>query len=181
MKKWNFAASINRWALCLAVVAAGAANAKTIELRDPEAEGRYGFMDALTFSQSFTDSADFSVDDPSPREVFVTSLDRSIYSFVVRIGGVSAALQQLESAAFRDLAATARGPTSFDELTGAREHALAHSSIASGFPGSPYRGSLQAAAVRETDVWVMLLVGLGVVLYQLRRKQRTLEQQPVAA
>jgi hypothetical protein len=33
----------------------------------------------------------------------------------------------------------------------------------------------------EAAVWVMLLLGFAVVVHQLRRKQRTLEQLPVAA
>jgi hypothetical protein len=181
VKKWNFATSIRVWSLCLVVAAVGSANAKTIELRNLDTRGSYSFTDAITFSRPFArhfaDSAGFSVDDPSRREPLVTSFDHSIYLFVVLgVGGGPEAVRHSEPTAFQTFAATARGPVSFDELVAPGELG-----VASGFFGSAYRGSLDPVAVRETDVWVMLLVGVGVVLYQLRRKQRTLEQEPVAA
>ena len=37
---------------------------------------------------------------------------------------------------------------------------------------------IHVVAVPEAETWVMLLVGLGLVAYQLRRKQRLLEQRP---
>jgi hypothetical protein len=66
-------------------------------------------------------------------------------------------------------------------MLGPGSYQVALSGIGTGFFGGLYRGSLQVAAVPEADVWVMLLVGFAVVLYQLRRKQRSIEQQPVAA
>jgi hypothetical protein len=72
-------------------------------------------------------------------------------------------------------------PMSFDDFLAPGSYRIGFSGIGNGFLGGIYRGSLQVAAVPEADVWVMLLVGFAVVLYQLRRKQRSLEQQPVAA
>jgi opacity protein-like surface antigen len=37
-----------------------------------------------------------------------------------------------------------------------------------------YAGSYTVAAVPELDTWLMLLIGVGLVIYQLRRKQKTL-------
>ena len=45
---------------------------------------------------------------------------------------------------------------------------------------SIHRGTLHVAAVPEADTWVMLLMAFGIVVYQLRRKQRSLEQPPAA-
>lgn len=45
---------------------------------------------------------------------------------------------------------------------------------------SLYRGTMQAGVVPQADTRLMLLVALGMVLYQLRRKQRSLEP-PAAA
>jgi hypothetical protein len=39
---------------------------------------------------------------------------------------------------------------------------------------------LPVAAVKEADVWMMLMIGLGLVGYQLRRKQQGLKQLPFA-
>jgi hypothetical protein len=82
---------------------------------------------------------------------------------------------------FQNVASSSGSPISFDDLLGPGEYRIALNGIGSGFFGGVYRGSLQVAAVPEADVWVMLLVGFGAVLFQLRRKQRSLEQQPVAA
>jgi hypothetical protein len=35
--------------------------------------------------------------------------------------------------------------------------------------------------VPEADVWIMLLLGFAVILYQLHRKQRSLERSPLLA
>jgi opacity protein-like surface antigen len=42
-------------------------------------------------------------------------------------------------------------------------------------------GKMMVSAVPEADVWLMLLIGLGLIGYQLRRKQRSLKQPPFAA
>jgi hypothetical protein len=47
----------------------------------------------------------------------------------------------------------------------------------SGFWGA----KMAVTAVPEADVWMMLLIGLGLVGYQLRRKQQSLKHPPFAA
>jgi hypothetical protein len=179
MKKRNLATSIKLWGLCLALGAAGAASAKTIELRDVGAIERYSITDVITLGPSFTDRVGVHAVAGSQIEPFGTTLDLSIFSFDL-LGiddDFSATLQHLGSSGFQTVATSFDGPISFDELLGPRPYG----SGGSGLLGGLYRGAPQAAAVPEADVWVMVLVGFGVVLYQLRRKQRTLEQEPVAA
>jgi hypothetical protein len=174
--------AIKLWALSLVLGAAGVANAKTIELGDLQAGGSYSFTDVITFGQSFTDYVGFSLTDASQVTSFIKSFDLSIFSFdLLGIDNFSARLQHLEAGGFQNVANFQGSPISFDDLLGPGEYRIALSGVGSGFFGGLYRGSLQVAAVPEADVWVMLLVGFGVVLFQLRRKQRTLEQQPVAA
>lgn len=42
------------------------------------------------------------------------------------------------------------------------------------FPLGAYIGSYSVTAVPEPDTWLMLLIGAGLLAYQLRRKQRSL-------
>jgi hypothetical protein len=182
MEKRNFATSIRALGLCLVLGATGAANAKTIELGDLQTGGNYSFTDVITFGQSFTDYVGFSLNDSSQVTSFIKSFDLSIFSFdLLGIDNFSATLQHLGQGGFQNVSKFSGSPISFDDLLGPGEYRVALSGIGSGFFGGVYRGSLQVAAVPEADVWVMLLVGFGAVLYQLRRKQRSLEQQPVAA
>ncbi len=175
MTKGNLATSIRLWGLCLVLCSAGAANAKTIELRDLRALERRGSTEAITLGRSFTDDAGFGADDASQIESFGTSLDLSIFSFdLLGVDDFSATLQRLGSRGFQTVATSFDGPISFDEVLGAGRFGSGRWLLGG-------RGSPQVAGVAATDVWVMLLVGFGVVLFQLRRKQRTLEQEPVAA
>jgi hypothetical protein len=186
MKQANLAKSMKLWALGitagLALGAAGGASAKTIDLGTLEAGGDYSFTDVITFGQSFTNYVGFNLDNASQVQSFIKSFDLSVFSFdLLGIDNFSATLEHLGSGGFQKVATISGNPISFDDLLGPGEYRIGLSGIGSGFFGGLYRGSLQVAAVPEADVWVMLLVGFGVVLYQLRRKQRTLEQQPVAA
>ena len=181
MKKRNLSKALKLCGLCLVLGAAGAANAKTIELGKLDT-GSYSFTDVITFGQSFTDYVGFNLDDTSQVSSFIKSFDLSVFSFdLLGIDNFSATLQHLGSGGFQNISNFSGSPISFDDLLGPGEYRIALSGIGSGFFGGLYRGSLQVAAVPEADVWVMLLLGFGVVLYQLRRKQSTLEQQPVAA
>jgi hypothetical protein len=89
-----------------------------------------------------------------------------------------ASLDQLGQNGYQTLSSFANNPVSFDELLSPGQYRLAIGGTVSGFLGGLYR--VQVAAVPEADVWIMLLLGFAVVLYQLHRKQRSLEQSPVA-
>lgn len=183
MKKRNFVTSIKLLGLGLALGLSCAANAKTIDLGTVEAGGSYSFTDVITFGQTFTDYVGFSLDDASQVQSFIKSFDLSVFSFdLLGIDNFEATLQHLGTGGFANVATFSGSPISFDDLLGPGEYRIALSGMGTGFFGGLYRGSMQVAAVPEADVWVMLLVGFGVVLYQLRRKQHALEQQlPVAA
>ena len=181
MRKRNLATSIKLSGLFLILGAAGAVNAKTIELGSL-GTGSFSFTETVTFGSSFTDYVGFSLDDPSQVNSFIKSFDLSIFSFdLLGIENFSATLQHLGQSGFQTLSAISSNPISFDDLLGPGQYRIAINGIGSGFLGGLYSGTLQVAAVPEADVWIMLLVGFAVVLYQLRRKQRSLEQQPVAA
>jgi hypothetical protein len=68
---------------------------------------------------------------------------------------------------------------SFDDIT-AGLYRLHVSGKGNGLLGGAYFGNLQVAAVPELDTWLMLLIGVGLVAYQLRRKHGSLPR-PLAA
>jgi hypothetical protein len=182
MKQRTVGKAIKSWGLAVALCVTGAANAKTIDLGDLQAGANYSFTDVVTFGQSFTDYVGFSVSGASQLQSFIKSFDLSIMSLdLLGIDNFSATLQQLGSGGFQTISLGSGTSMSFDDLLGAGDYRIALSGVGSGLFGGIYRGSLQVAAVPEADVWIMLLVGFVLVTYQLRRKQRTLETQPLAA
>jgi hypothetical protein len=181
MQKRNLVSSIKVWGACLVLAAASSANAKTINLGTLAAGGSYSFTDVVGVGD-FKDNIRFRLNDTVSVSAFIKSFDLSIFSFdVLGIQNFSATLQRLGQGGFQTLATSSTSPISFDDMLGPGTYRISLSGIGSGFLGGIYRGSLQVAAVPEADVWVMLLVGFGVVLYQLRRKQRSLDREPVAA
>ena len=181
MQKRNLVSSIKIWSLCVVLAAASSANAKTIDLGTLAAGGSYSFTDVVGLG-NFSDDVRFSLSDTVNVSAFIKSFDLSIFSFdLLGIQNFSATLQHLGQGGFQTLATSSASPISFDDMLGPGSYRIGLSGIGSGFLGGIYRGSLQVAAVPEADVWVMLLVGFAVVLYQLRRKQRSLDREPVAA
>jgi hypothetical protein len=181
MKKRSIATSLKVSGALLILGTAGIASAKTIDL-GTVGSGSYTFTEVVTFGQSFTNFVGFDLDTTSDVTAFVKSFDMSIFSFdLLGIDNFSVTLQQLGQSGFQSLASISGNPISFDDLLSPGQYRVAISGIGSGLFGGLYSGNLQVAAVPEADVWVMLLVGFAVVLYQLRRKQRTLEHELVAA
>jgi hypothetical protein len=181
MTKAKIAASLKLLALFTVLGATGAVSAKTIDLGTVDS-GTASFTERLDFGATFTDYVTFGLTNTSQVNSFIKSFDLSIFSFdVLGIDNFSATLQQLGQGGFQTLATLSSGPMSFDELLTPGQYRIKLNGVASGFFGGLYSGSLQVAAVPEAETWVMLLVGFGLVVYQLRRKQRSLEQQPLLA
>ena len=181
MKKQTLATWMKLTGLLLILGTAGMTNAKTIEL-GTIGSGNYSFTEVVTLGQSFTNYVGFTLDAPSDVTSFVKSFDMSILSFdLLGIDNFSVTLQSLGQSGFQTLSSISSNPVSFDDFLAPGQYRVAISGIGSGLFGGLYSGSLQVAAVPEADVWIMLLIGFAAVLYQLRRNQRTLEHEPVAA
>jgi len=156
----------------------GSAQAVTIDL-GTASDGSYGFGRALNFGETFTDYVNFNLDTSADVTSFIKSFDMSIFGFdLIGIDNFSTGLQKFGGGGYNSIASLTSNPASFDDLLSPGAYRFSVAGTASGFFGGVYRGTLHVAAVPEADTWVMLLMGLGLVAYQLRRKQRSLEQRP---
>ena len=157
----------------------GSTHAATTDL-GTVSDGSYGFGRSLNFGETFTDYVNFNLDTSADVTSFIKSFDMSIFGFdLVGIDNFSTGLQKLGSGGgYTSISSFTSNPASFDDLLSPGAYRFSVAGTASGFFGGIYRGTLHVAAVPEADTWVMLLVGLGLVGYQLRRKQRSLEQRP---
>ncbi len=180
MKKGTIGGWVRLSGLCLVLGLAGTASAKTFQFGSV-GSGSYSFTELVGPGHSFTDYVAFRLDDSADITTFIKSFDLSIFSFdLLGIDDFSATLQKLGQGGFQSLGTLSSSPISFDDFLDPGHYRIALSGTGSGFLGGLYSGTLQVAVVPEADVWVMLLVGFVLVLYQLRRKQRSIEQ-PVAA
>ena len=160
----------------------GSAHAVTIDL-GTVSDGSYGFGRAVNFGETFTDYVNFNLDTSADVTSFIKSFDMSIFGFdLIGIDNFSTGLQRLDGGGYSSIASLTSNPASFDDLLSPGAYRFSVAGTASGFFGGIYRGTLQVAAVPEAETWLMILIGFGIVLYQLGRKQRSLErQQPLLA
>jgi len=159
----------------------GTAQASTTQLGTLSA-GDYRFSAYVSPGHSFNNFARFRLDDAAHVTSFIGSLEVSFASFsLLGIDNFSASLQKLGNGGFQTLATSTGSGLSFNDLLAPGRYRIALSGDASGLLGGFYQGALHVAAVPEADTWIMLLVGFGIVLYQLRRKQRSIEMQPLSA
>jgi hypothetical protein len=157
---------------------AGSAHAVATDL-GTVSDGSYGFGRALNFGETFTDYVNFDLNSSADVTSFIKSFDMSIFGFdLIGIDNFSTGLEKLGTGGFTSIASLTSNPSSFDDLLSPGSYRFSVAGTASGFFGGLYRGTLHVAAVPEADTWVMLLMGLGLVAYQLRRKQRSLERGP---
>ena len=171
--------AVKLFSAILLLAAAGGAQASAINLGGVS-QGDYGFGRAINFGETFTDYVNFTLSDSAEVSSFIKSFDMSIFGFdLIGIDNFSTGLEKLGTGGgYTSIASLTSNPASFDDLLAPGTYRFSVAGTASGFFGGLYRGTLHVAAVPEADTWVMLLMGLGLVGYQLRRKQRSLEQGP---
>jgi len=177
MRKFQATRAAMLLGMTIMLAAAGAVSAKTTNLHTVS-DGTYSFGDLIEFGNSFTDHVRFKLDDAAQVSSFVKSFDLSFAKFdLIGIDSFSASLQRLGQGGFQTIGSFSGNTISFDDLLNPGTYRLTLTGTASGLIGGMYRGTLNVAAVPEADTWIMLLVGAALVIYQLRRKQRSLEQQ----
>jgi hypothetical protein len=174
----NASRVVKLFSALLLFAGAGSAQAVAVDL-GTVSDGNYGFGRALNFGETFTDHVNFNLDTSADVTSFIKSFDMSIFGFdLIGIDNFTTGLERLGTGGYTSIASLTSNPASFDDLLTPGSYRFSVAGTASGFFGGLYRGTLHVAAVPEAETWVMLLMGLGLVAYQLRRKQRSLEQHP---
>jgi hypothetical protein len=170
--------AVKLFSALLLVAGAGAAQAATTGLGSVS-DGSYGFGRAINFGETFTDYVDFSLSSSAEVSSFIKSFDMSVFHFdLLGIDNFTTGLQKLSTSGYSTVGSLTSNPASFDDLLSPGSYRFSVAGTGSGFFGGIYRGTLHVAAVPEADTWVMLLMAFGIVVYQLRRKQRSLDQTP---
>ena len=164
-------------ATSLALGLSVAAQAKTSHLgllSDGDAVSTTGRVDKSTLS--FSDTVTFRLASESTVTDIFTAL-KGITTFTVSLflngselqsfsggpGGTPSSATQYD---FSPLAASAKGEHYTFLITG------------SGKGNSTYFNAFSVSAVPEADTWLMLIAGVGLIGFQLRRKQQSLPQRP---
>jgi hypothetical protein len=146
----------------------GAANAATYKVDDlgPLGDGAFGYVaNGFGSAGSFDDVINFSL------------TNRSSLSGLFAVFGLDASYALDFGASTLASGAFTTGEYSFADLAPGN-YRLSIFGTNSTF-GS-YVGTYSVAAVPEAETWLMILIGMGLVAFQLQRKQRSLHQQSLS-
>jgi hypothetical protein len=169
-------------ALATAVVVVGlggmsGAEARTIHLGTVESGDTVYFGDTITRRRhSFEEFVSFHLTGPSS----ISATFKSMFNIIG--SSFTVELEQKKHGSWTEIATGSPQSSAYSFALGLvqsgnyRWEVEGTTGRKSGFWG----GSMSVAAVPEADVWTMLLIGAGLVGYQLRRKQNTLNQPPIA-
>lgn len=155
-------------ALLLSVGLIGVANATTHKIDDLGAlnDGAFGYIgNGFGSAGSFSDVASFTLNGASRLSGLVAAFGLDA-SFALQFGPTTIA-----SGAFDT------GQYSFADLSPGN-YTLAIFGTNNAF--GAYTASYSVAAVPEAETWLMIVIGLGLVAFQLQRRQRSLRQQTLA-
>lgn len=158
-------------------------NAKTVDLGTLSEGATQYFFDA-GLSDHFTDYINFDL--ASAAALTDGFLFSPNLGFLSRISNFSLSLQSQQSGSWISLASFgspggfSASNFSFDNLA-AGSYRFVLDGVGKGVFGGGYLGGFSvAAATPEAETWAMLLVGFGLIGYQLSRKQKSLGQQLMA-
>jgi hypothetical protein len=169
-------------ALATAMVVVGlggmsAAQARTIHLGTVDAGDTAFFGDTITRKDhSFEEFVSFHLTGPS-------SISANFKSFFNIIGtSFTVELEQKKHGSWMEVATGAPQSSAYSFALALLKGGNYRWEIegTTGRKTGFWNASMSVAAVPEADVWTMLLIGAGLVGYQLRRKQNTLNQSPIA-
>jgi hypothetical protein len=153
----------------LGLGAMSVANATTIHLGNVDGETR-NFGDFIAGHSSFKDFVRFRITQQS-------AVDFSFQSFYNIIASTfHYSLQEHGKGGWTNV--TFNSPSFVDLTAGSYRWVVTGKA---GRQGGFWSGQMSVAAVPEADVWMMLLIGAGLVGYQLRRKQQSIKHPPFAA
>lgn len=163
---------------------ASLAQAKVVDLNggNPLSTGSYSLFGYTAPNSTLSDFWNFTLGGVSDIAGTANPADL-IFSFgslsfdLLSLSDFSFLLQQNSGSGWTTISDHNTSPTSFIYSgIGAGTYRLAIAGTGTGIFGGGYLGNLQVAAVPELDTWLMLLIGAGLIAYQLRRKQSSLQQ-----
>jgi len=166
-------------AMSLALGMSVAAEAKTSHLgllSDGDAVSTTGKVDKS--SLTFSDTVTFRLASESSVADIFTAL-KGISSFTVSLFLNGSKLDSFSGGP----GGTPSSPTSFTFAPLAASAKNQHYSLlimGSGKGNATYFNALSVSAVPEADTWLMLIAGVGLIGFQLRRKQQSLPQRPIS-
>jgi hypothetical protein len=155
--------------LCVALAAT--AEAKTKVISDPLESGDIGFFfHGVAKNKSFSDTLKFTLAGPSNILGVLDLLFIKPSSFSALLTGPGSFSQSFSPGVFH-----------FDDLSGG-DYTMTFAGQTYKKFGGAYASLFKVtAAVPEADTWLMIVIGAGLVLFQLRRKQKSLQHRPLAA
>lgn len=154
------------------------AQAATIQLHNVDASpGPFNFSNTIGKNHDFADFVRFRLSDEST----VSGSFSSVYNVIS--SSFSVELEKLTAPhTWSDVAKIGNPLTSsfsFADLSTGKYRFEVTGSTGKRV-GGYWSGAMNVAAVPEADVWTMILIGAGLVGYQLRRKQTSLNLPPLA-
>lgn len=156
-------------ALVLSLGLAGVANATTHKIDDLGAlnDGSFGYIaNGFGSAGSFSDMVNFTLNTSSRLSGLVAAMGLDA-NFALQFGPTTIASGAFET-----------GQYSFADLAPGN-YVLSIFGTNNTF--GAYTATYNVAAVPEAETWLMIIVGLGLVAFQLQRRQRTLRQQTLSA
>ncbi len=148
--------------------AAGEASAKTFHLG--ELPAGLTFVGGGPNAGGFADTFNFRL----------SSLSDVMVAFTASTGisSLQGILQEHTSGGWSQVGSGFATSSSFADLAAGRYRFDAIGFVPKNF--GAYSASINVAAVPEASTWMMLLIGSGMVAFQLRRKQKSLPRQAIA-
>jgi len=142
-----------------------ATESKLVDL-GPVSDGQFGtFLNPISRGTTFTDHLNFSLSGTSDIVGLLAVLH--IPSFSATLTNTSG-FSEAFSPGFYNLDNLASG-----------SYTMTFSGHSAARLGGIYGTLFSVSAVPEADTWLMLLIGAGLVAFQLRRKQKTLRHRPL--
>ena len=162
-------------AIAVAVLGAAlssAANANSLSYGTLTDGALYSFGELVTDGTSFTDTLTFSLNSLSDLTGFLGETGISGFSADLTGGSLGATSVSLLPSAYR-----------LDDLSAGTYTMTFKGTASTGGANIPgiYGTFFSVAAVPESDTWLMMIIGAGLVGFQLRRKQKVLRHRPLVA
>jgi len=170
MKSLKFVLSAVVLSVGLMAQAQADTESKTKVISNPLSDGDVGyFANALDRGTSFTDTLKFTLSGQSNIVGLLDLLLLNPSSFSATLTGPGSLSQSFSPGVFH-----------FNDLAGG-DYTMSFAGSTNHFGGAYATLFRVTAAVPEADTWLMILIGAGLVVFQLRRKQKSLQHRPLAA